>query len=80
MSATTDKDGTTPYLPTTTGRRLWPPSLSSTIERMLLHPIYQLLLEAGYDPQGLPTTTERMLLHHIYQLLLGGGYDPLAAI
>ena len=43
--ATTYKDGTTPYLPENTGRRLRPPSLSFTIERMLRHPIYPLPLE-----------------------------------
>ena len=33
--ATTDKDGTTPYLPTTIGRRLRPPILSAATERIL---------------------------------------------
>ena len=59
MPTTTDKDGTTPYLPTTTGRRIRPHSLSATIERMLLHPIYHQLLEGGYDPL-------------VYQLVLKG--------
>ena len=31
---------------------------------MVLHPIYQQLLEGGYEPL-------------VYQLLLEGGYDPL---
>ena len=46
--------------------------------RMLLHPIYQQLLEGCYDPSGLSTTTKRMLLHPIFQLLLEGGYNPLS--
>ena len=50
MSSITDKDGTTPYLPATIGRKLQPPGLSATTKRMLLHPIYQPLLEGGYDP------------------------------
>ena len=50
MSTPTDKDGISPYLPATTGRRLRPPVFSATINRMLLHPIYQLQLEGGYDP------------------------------
>ena len=45
--------------------------------RILLHPIYQLLLEGGYDPLVLSAATERMLQHPIYQLPLKGGYDPL---
>ena len=49
MTASIDKDGTTPYLPANTGRRIRPPSLSVSTERMLLHPIYHLLLEGGYD-------------------------------
>ena len=44
------QDDSTPYLPTTTGRRLWTPSLSATTERMLWHHVYQLPLEGGYDP------------------------------
>ena len=47
---------------------------------MLLHPIYQLLLEGGYDPLVLSSTTERMLLHPIYQLLLEEGYNPLGGM
>ena len=35
LHTVTDKDGITPYLPATTGRRLRPPSLLATIERML---------------------------------------------
>ena len=50
MPAYIDKDGTTPYLPTTIGRRLRPPCLSSTTERMLRHPVYQLPMEGGYNP------------------------------
>ena len=50
MPATTDKDGTTPYLLETTGRRIQPPILLATTDRMLLHPIHQLLLEGGYNP------------------------------
>ena len=44
---------------------------------MVLHPIYQQLLEVGYDPLDLSAATERMLLHPIYKLLLEGGYDPV---
>ena len=47
---------------------------------MLLHPIYQQLLEGGYDHLVLSVVTERMLRHPIYQLLLEGGYDPLVGI
>ena len=52
MHATTDKDATTPYLLTTTRRRLRPPGSSATIERMLRHPIYQRPMEGGYDPHA----------------------------
>ena len=45
--------------------------------RMVPHPIYQQLLEGGYNPLVLLAATERMLQHPIYQLLLEGGYDPL---
>ena len=45
--------------------------------RMVLHSIYQQLLEGGYDPLVLSAATERMLQHPIYQLPLEGGYDPL---
>ena len=48
--------------------------------RMVLHPIYQQLMEGGYNPLVLLAATERMLLHPIYQLLLEGGYDPLASL
>ena len=47
-----EKDVITPYLPANTGRRLWPPGLSATAERILWHPIYQLPLEGGYDLLG----------------------------
>ena len=47
---------------------------------MVLEPIYQQLLEGGYDPLVLSAATERMLLHPIYQLLLEGGYDPLVGL
>ena len=47
---TIDKDGTTPYLPVTTGRMIQPPILSVVSERMLWHLVYQLPLEGGYDP------------------------------
>ena len=47
---------------------------------MVLHPIYQQLLEGGYNPLVLSATTERMLQHLIYQLLLEGGYDPLVSM
>ena len=50
MPAKTDKDGTTPYLPTTTGRMMQPPVLSATTHMMLLHLILQLLLQGGYNP------------------------------
>ena len=60
----TNKDGITPYLLETTGRRLRPPGLSATTKRILQHPIYQLLLEGGYVPL-------------VYQLLLKGCYDTL---
>ena len=36
----TDKDRITPYLKATIGRRIQPPGLSATTERMLRHPIY----------------------------------------
>ena len=61
---TIDMDGITPYLTSTTGRRLRPPILSAATERMLRHPIYQLPLEGGYDPL-------------FYQLLLKVCYDTL---
>ena len=48
--------------------------------RMVLHPIYQQLLEGGYDPLVLSTAIERMLPHPIYQLPLEGGYNPLIGI
>ena len=38
--ATTNKHGTTPYLPTTTGMRIQPPGLSATTKRILIDPIY----------------------------------------
>ena len=62
--ATTDKDGIIPSLLETTRRRLWPPRLSGTTERMLQHPISQLLMEGGYDPL-------------VYKILLKGCYDTL---
>ena len=90
--AVIDKDGITPYLPIPIGRRLRPPGLSATTERMPQQPIYQCQLEGGYDPLVLSATTERMLrhpvlsattnkmlLHPIYQLLLEGGNKPLHA-
>ena len=67
MPVAIDKDTTTPYLPTTTGRRLRPSSLSSTTERMLIHHIYQQQLEGGYDPL-------------VYQLLLKGCFYTLFTI
>ena len=50
MPATINKDGTAPYLPTTTGRSLGHPGLSATTESMFLYPIYQPQLEGGYEP------------------------------
>ena len=50
MFAITHKDGFTPYLPATTGRRLQTPSFISCYSKMLQHPIYKLLLEGGYNP------------------------------
>ena len=47
---TIDKDGITPYLLATTGRRLRPPSLSVVTERMLRHPIYQLPVASFHTP------------------------------
>ena len=44
------QDDSTPYLPTTTGRRLRPPILSTVAEGVLQHPIYHLPLEGGYNP------------------------------
>ena len=57
------KDATTPYLPMPIGRRIPPlglsvgtermlqhPILLAMIDRMLLHPIYQFLLEGGNNP------------------------------
>ena len=45
--------------------------------RMVLHPIYQQLLEGDYAAPSLSATTERMLRHPIYQQPLEGGYDLL---
>ena len=47
---------------------------------MVLHPIYQQLLEGGYDPLVLSTAADRMLIHPIYQLQLEVGYNPLARL
>ena len=57
-----NKDGITPYLPIPIGRRLQPPSLLATTERILQRPIYQFQLEGGYNPL-------------VYQLQLKGCYD-----
>ena len=47
---------------------------------MVLHPIYQQLLEGIYDPLVLSAATKRMLRHPIYQLPLEGGYKPLVLL
>ena len=73
MHATTDKDGSTPYLPATTGRRLQPPSFISCYSKMLQHPIYKLLLEGGHNPcrrVAFPSTTLPPQFFDLYLLLL----------
>ena len=64
LPASTDKDVITPCLLIPIGRRLRPPGLSSTTERMLQHPVYQCQLEGGYNPP-------------VYQLPLKGCYNNL---
>ena len=59
-----DKDGITPYLPTTIGMRIRTPDLSATTEMILQHHTYQQPLEGGYDPL-------------VYQILVKGCYDTL---
>ena len=47
---------------------------------MVLHPIFQQLLEGGHEPLVLSFAADRMLIHSIYQQLLEGGYDPLSSL